>query len=319
MGKQLIPGVNDLATLRPEIAAAITTDSPHQAKELLPYSRSEIRVRCPSCGKERITKPCTIAGATCRTCSMDAARARATLPPENSLSHRFPSIASQVSPSSPLQPHEVSAFSTKELLWSCENGEEHEYSMRVHNKTYGNQGCPYCRGTQVLPGFNDVATLDPEAASLFSPASPVKPEEVTLRSGRRALFTCPAGHEWESVIFNITRGSRCPRCSYEDGGSKGERELYDYVLSLGVEAERSNRSLLGGREVDVYVESHGVALEYNGEYWHREGVMKEIGYHARKERDLATLGITLLHVWEGEWRSNREGVEEKVKALLGMR
>lgn len=318
MAKKLIPGVNDLATLRPEIAAAITESSPSHSWEILPYSRSIIEVRCPGCGEERATKACTITSAFCRRCAMGVAQQRRVVKLEDSLSHRFPEIASQVSPESSLQPSEVSAYSTKELLWICDNGEEHCYSMRVHNKTYGKQSCPYCRGTQVLQGFNDVSTLDPEVASLFSPDSPVHPWEVTIRSGKKALFACGKGHEWESIIFNVTRGSRCPSCSYEDGGSLGERELYEYVLSLGVSAERSNRSLLGRREVDIYVASHRVALEYNGEYWHREGVMKEVGYHEQKTHDLAAQGITLLHVWENEWRSSRSQVEARVKDLLRM-
>ena len=80
----------------------------------------------------------------------------------------------------------------------------------------GHCGCPYCAGVKVLPGFNDLASHDPDIAAQWHPSKngSLTPEQVTYGSTKRVWWLCPHGHEWKSIITARTyMGSGCPVCS----------------------------------------------------------------------------------------------------------
>lgn len=62
----------------------------------------------------------------------------------------------------------------------------------------------------------------------------------------------------------------------------------------------SDRSVLGGKELDLYYPESKAAIEINGNYWHCE-LQKDSKYHQRKTIDSAKKGIQLFHVYEYEW------------------
>ena len=56
----------------------------------------------------------------------------------------------------------------------------------------------------------------------------------------------------------------------------------------------NDRTVLHGRELDVYVPEHHIAMEYDGLYWHSEDAGRDKGYHRRKTDDCAAAGISLV-------------------------
>lgn len=99
--------------------------------------------------------------------------------------------------------------------------------------------------------------------------------------------------------------------------STGEGEVAEFIESLGVEVERNNRSIVRPKEIDIYVPSAKIAVEYCGLYWHNEDRVGST-YHAHKQRECASAGVQLITLFEDEWRNRRPQVERKLRHLLGV-
>lgn len=105
-------------------------------------------------------------------------------------------------------PSTLSAGSNKIKYWKCPIG--HIYNSQVAKRALRGQGCPFCSGHRVLPGFNDIATTHPEIAR---EAEGWDPRSVSAGSNKKLNWKCPDGHVYESVIADRTlQNARCPIC-----------------------------------------------------------------------------------------------------------
>lgn len=96
--------------------------------------------------------------------------------------------------------------------------------------------------------------------------------------------------------------------------SKYEKEIYNYIKNIvNEEIIQSDRRVLKGKELDIYIPSREVAIEFNGTYWHSD-IYKNRDYHQNKTIMCAKQGIRLIHIFEYEWLE--EGKREKLKAYL---
>lgn len=112
-----------------------------------------------------------------------------------------------------LSPSTLTVSSGKKVWWKCDKG--HEWQTTPRDRSRGS-GCPFCSGKSVLPGFNDLESLDPELAKEWSyeKNTLLKPSDVTLNSGKKVWWKCDKGHEWESIIANRSSHKRgCPYCA----------------------------------------------------------------------------------------------------------
>jgi G:T-mismatch repair DNA endonuclease (very short patch repair protein) len=61
-----------------------------------------------------------------------------------------------------------------------------------------------------------------------------------------------------------------------------EREVYEFILSLyNKEIIRNDRTVLNGKELDIYLPDYNLAIEFNGLYWHSEDYVGK-NYHLNK-------------------------------------
>ena len=102
----------------------------------------------------------------------------------------------------------MSAGSSKKVGWRCVEG--HTWRAVVASRSNGN-GCPVCSGHQVLAGYNDLATTNPELAAQ---ADGWDPTTITAGSStKKVQWLCTRGHTWKSLIRDRSRGIGCPYCS----------------------------------------------------------------------------------------------------------
>ena len=111
---------------------------------------------------------------------------------------------------------------------------------------------------------------------------------------------------------------KCFKCS--PGGSIAQENLTNWIKELGLEVIKNSRALDTGRlELDIYIESKKVAIEYNGLYWHSH-TGRSSTYHSNKTTAAIKKGITLIHVFEDEWRDKNEIIKDcinnKVDVLI---
>lgn len=99
-----------------------------------------------------------------------------------------------------------------------------------------------------------------------------------------------------------------------------EQEIVDFIDTLGFSCKKG---YVGGeqpREIDIIIENTNVAIEANGERYHCEGLFssnKDKNYHLHKtEEAKKQKGLNLIHIYETEWKNQREIVQEFIKSKL---
>ena len=69
-----------------------------------------------------------------------------------------------------------------------------------------------------MPGFNDLATKQPELAKEWAKKEngKLKPSMFSEHSGQKVFWKCKdCGNVWEASINNRSNGSGCPACRYK--------------------------------------------------------------------------------------------------------
>lgn len=82
-----------------------------------------------------------------------------------------------------------------------------------------------------------------------------------------------------------------------------EKEIHDIIKGIDseIKIEINTRDILKGkRELDLYIPSLKLAIEFNGNYWHNDTVVDK-WYHQQKTMECARSGIRLIHIFEYEW------------------
>lgn len=100
--------------------------------------------------------------------------------------------------------------------------------------------------------------------------------------------------------------------------SAQENEIMEFVKSLGFECYHDRR-VLHGKELDIFIPSIGVAIEYNGNLWHSEKFGKDRMYHLRKMEECNNNGIKLIQIFEDEFFFHKDIVFTKIRHILGVR
>ena len=108
--------------------------------------------------------------------------------------------------------------------------------------------------------------------------------------------------------------------------SNEEQELFEWLESVyDGELLQSNRSVLNGKELDVYVPEKNIAIEYNGLYSHlyrpweeKECLIKGRSYHLQKTLECEKQGIQLLQFFSDEWKYKQKIIQSIIKSKLGL-
>jgi hypothetical protein len=124
------------------------------------------------------------------------------------------------------------------------------------------------------------------------------------------------------VFSDVLRGGKLPRCykCYPNNNtSVAEIEIGEYISSLGIDIIRNERSLIDGLEIDIWIPSLNIGIEYNGLYYHGEIFgNKDKLYHLRKLEKCEKANIQLINIYEDEWIYKSDIVKSKLKHILGL-
>ena len=191
-----------------------------------------------------------------------------------------------------LTPMDITSNSDKKVWWRCNEG--HEWQARIADRSKGNS-CPYCAGKKVLVGYNDLNTVNIELAKEwnYEKNNSLTPMDVTANSDKKVWWKCSKGHEWAAKIYSRSNGSGCPACSSEKHTSFPEYAMIYYLQKQGLDVIHSSRKY--GYELDVYIPSLKIAIEYDGYYWHKDKVSLDLEKNRKCEND----GIKLYRIREG--------------------
>lgn len=116
-------------------------------------------------------------------------------------------------------------------------------------------------------------------------------------SNTKVNWICSRGHAWKALIRNRTAyNTDCPTCKKWNCTSKSEQYIYLW-LKHNMKNVEYHYNIGSGLDVDIYIPDIKVAIEYDGEYYHRDGpdVEQSSLRYKRKLEICKGKGIELIH------------------------
>lgn len=116
---------------------------------------------------------------------------------------------------------------------------------------------------------------------------------------------------------NFLAGKGCPKCG--NSISIMEDEIYSFLRdNIGLtDIVKRDRSILNHGELDLFVPSHNIAIEYDGLRWHSERFKGDHNYHYNKSQECEEKGIKLIHIFEDEYLFSKSIVLKKLAHIFG--
>ncbi len=200
IGKKILAGFNDLATKFPEIATQAENWDPTK------ISPGSIRILQWRCNQGHIWSASTASRTGVNKTGCPYCSGNKVLVGFNDFATTHPDVAEQAIG---WDPTTVSAGANQKRKWKCAYG--HIYESRVAERTGEHRtDCPYCSGTKVLVGFNDLLTTHTELSKELIDGDP---KSISRGSGQKFTWQCNLGHTWKAQVADRTKGYGCPSCA----------------------------------------------------------------------------------------------------------
>jgi DNA-directed RNA polymerase subunit RPC12/RpoP len=238
-GLRAIKGVNDLETLRSDLA------SQFDSKKNQDISLSEIAIASNKrlwwlCDKGHSWQATanTRQKSGCPVCA-----GKAVLAGYNDLQTLNQTLAAEWDyDKNTLKPTEVTLTSGKRVWWRCSKG--HSWITAVAHRKHGSI-CPYCSGRTAITGENDLATVRPDIAAEwdYDKNGDYTPEQFLPQSGKAFWWKCKHGHSWKVPIQQRYIGTGCPYCAGQIviKGQNDLRHLYPQIAEQW-DYEKNNKN-----------------------------------------------------------------------------
>lgn len=137
----------------------------------------------------------------------------------------------------------------------------------------------------------------------------------------RHHYRCKQGHEFQITEKSMSDGHGCRQCATQ---SINEPELLigEWIENKGINVIRRDIRILNGEELDIFIPTHSLAIEYCGIRWHSVEIntrreSENIKFrHQNKLLKCRDLNIRLITVFESDFHYKREYVKSVVLDAL---
>lgn len=312
--KVLVVGLNDLETKYPDIAKEWhpTKNGNLTPTDIIATSHKKVWWKC-SRGHdyEQAIFLKTTRGHGCPYCSHNK-----VLKGFNDLATKYPEIAKEWHPTKngKLKPTDISYGSHRKVWWLSPVGFEYEQAINKKIRPLKTNN-PY-KKNKLIKGFNDFQTIFPKIAEEWHTTKNGKltPSDVTAGSGKRVWWQCPIGHEYQAVVRERGSGrTNCPICNIRRSSSFAEQAIFHYIKQIFPDTcNRYKRIFNSSMELDIFIPSLNIAIEYDGINWHK--TEEEHKREIKKYNLCKKHGIVLYRVKETS-KNNWDNVSDKIYYL----
>jgi|APGre2960657404_1045060.scaffolds.fasta_scaffold06633_2 hypothetical protein len=148
-------------------------------------------------------------------------------------------------------------------------------------------------------------------------------EYVTNKNGstsKEYSFKCvKCSNIFTSTILGSGKTPICRNCHPITKNSEIEKILRDFLNKNNIKHVDSNRKILNGKEIDLFLPDKKIGIECNGNYYHSEIYgKKNKNYHISKTNISNEKGVKLIHIFEDEIHNKKEIVLSRVSNLLNI-
>ena len=190
--------------------------------------------------------------------------------------------------------------------------EHGEFWQTPHNHLIG-QGCPLCGISKNSLRRKSTPMIFEEKSNIIHNFKYIYHGDY-VDSKTKVRIICPIHGDFEQTPNDHLMGHGCPKCT--KNYSKTEDEIIDAIK--GIYCEKHNKTILGGKEIDIYIPSLKLGIEYNGMLWHSDKFGKDRNYHVDKLNACNKQNVRLIQIFEDEWLNHKEICESKLKQICGL-
>jgi hypothetical protein len=194
-------------------------------------------------------------------------------------------------------PEEYTQHSAAKVYWICSKC-GYRFKACINNRANRKGGCACCSNKVVVKGINDLATTHPHLAKEWHPTKngDLKPCDILHGTARKVWWLCPRGHAYQATPNHRSSGTNCPKCNDGRQTSFAEQAVYFYVKRIYPDAINRYKDIFdNGMELDIYIPSIKLAIEYDGEAWHKKDKLKR---EIKKYQICQMRGIKLFRLKE---------------------
>lgn len=190
------------------------------------------------------------------------------------------------------------------------------FEQTMNNHIIGGQGCPECGKIKCS---NEKLMTNEEFIERARKVHNDKYDYSKVRyekSDKKVKIICPDHGEFEQIARNHLFGQGCPKCFFEK--SEFEKNVFDFIKTNlpDVDIIENDRTILNGKEIDIYIPSLKIGFELNGLIWHSEKFGIDKKYHLNKTKKCLEQGIKLIHIFEDEWNNKTEICKSKILSII---
>lgn len=99
--------------------------------------------------------------------------------------------------------------------------------------------------------------------------------------------------------------------------SNGEQEIYNFCNLYFNDIVKNDRSVISPKELDIYIPSRNVAIEFNGLHYHNE-LFVDKDYHLNKTIECENKNVRLIHIFEDEWLYKKDICKSIILSSCGI-
>lgn len=223
------------------------------------------------------------------------------------------------------KPEDYLPESHERVKWKCRNNHVWEAAIRdrvEHSK------CRYCRLEE-----NNIKVKAPEIAKEWHPYLnyPNIPEQFSFGSQDYAWWRCSKNihHNWKAKISNRTINKRgCPDCKDEKKTSFEEQAICFYLKKLFPDTKNRYVDEKENIEIDIFIPSKKIAIEYNSKYYHKtlrdkgkkdQEKFKKLLKHYKvicvQEYEEKVIGVKYIYNEEGNIETLENSIIQLIKIL----
>ena len=104
----------------------------------------------------------------------------------------------------------------------------------------------------------------------------------------------------------------------QQGTSLQEIEVYNFIKMLlpNNKIIKNDRTVLNGREIDIYIPALKIGIEFNGLYFHSSNLKTDPYYHITKSIECEKKGIQLIQIMSDEWEQKKPLILDLIRRTV---
>ena len=193
--------------------------------------------------------------------------------------------------------------------WKC-NIHNYEWNTSWGNVYYENNWCSIC-------GKKSAGSLDENKKYALKHNGDCVSEVYTFKKAYY-LWKCKNNHTWKSTASAVLNGHWCPHCRHQI--SNQQKEIFNEIsLKYSLNIILNDTQTIKPMDLDIYIPSLKIAIEYDGEYWHySDRAIKNGSLDRMKKKDAMCVkkDIKLLRIRENDWNYNKGTELQKITDFI---